>query len=176
MPRPRALYASDRATSPPKQATAKARVRAMARRRSRRPGPPARPWSRRGSLATLELRPVESSGDPMCSMEVMRRLSLTATVVAAVAGFLGPPANAANPLAGQRIFIDCEAATEQSAPQFNSWYWFHHYEDTGNGSKASLIGKIAKVPVAKWFSVNSIRPTPTKLEDRLLARVDHPKV
>src|SRR4051794_6526653 len=112
----------------------------------------------------------------MCSIEVMRRLSLTATVVAALAGFLCPPANAANPLAGQRIFIDCEAATEQSAPQFNSWYWFHHYEDAGDGSKASLIGKIAKVPVAKWFAGNSIRPTPTKLADRFLARVDDPKV
>lgn len=85
-----------------------------------------------------------------------------------------PIARAANPLAGHRIFIDCQAATEQSAPRFNSFYWFQHYEGN-DAQKASLIGKIAKVPVAKWFAGDSIRPTPTKLEDRFLARVDDPQ-
>lgn len=85
------------------------------------------------------------------------------------------PARAASPLAGKHVFIDCAAAAEQTSPQFNSWYWFHHYQGS-NATKANLIGKIAKVPVAKWFAGNSIRPLPTKLEDRFLARVDDPQV
>ena len=110
----------------------------------------------------------------MCSSELMRflRTSLGLALAAAIAC---PAAHAANPLAGKKIFIDCQAATEVTAPQFNSWYWFHHYQGD-NAAKATLIGKIAKVPVAKWFAGNSIRPTPTKLEDRFLARVDDPQV
>jgi len=105
----------------------------------------------------------------------MRRLCLTATAIAATAALVCPPAQAANPLTGQRIFIDCEASTEQTAPKFNSWYWFHHYQGR-DSAKASLIGKIAKVPVAKWFAGDGVRPLPTKLEDRFLARVDDPQV
>lgn len=86
-----------------------------------------------------------------------------------------PFAHAANPLAGKRIFMDCQAATEESAPRFNPWYWFHRYEGS-DPQKAGLIGKIAKVPAAKWFAGNSIRPLPTKLEDRFLARVDDPQL
>src|SRR5881275_2735090 len=99
--------------------------------------------------------------------------TLLAVGVALVAD--APIAHAANPLAGHRIFIDCQAATEQSAPKFNSWYWFQRYQGN-DAQKASLIGKIAKVPVAKWFAGDSIRPTPTKLEDRFLARVDDPQL
>jgi len=111
----------------------------------------------------------------MFSSEVMRRLCLTATAIAATAALLCPPAQAANPLAGQRIFLDCQAATEQSAPRFNPWYWFHRYQDS-DSAKAALIGKIAKVPAAKWFAGDSVRPLPTKLEDRFLARVDDPQM
>jgi hypothetical protein len=102
-------------------------------------------------------------------------------IVAAAAGVLAAlplyagPANASSPLAGQRIFIDCQAATEQTAPRFNAWYWFQRYQGR-DPAKAALIGKIAKVPAAKWFAGDSIRPTPTKLEDRFLARVDDPQL
>jgi hypothetical protein len=99
-------------------------------------------------------------------------VAATAIFLAALA-LVAAPAMAASPLAGHQVFIDCQAATEQSAPQFNSWYWFQHYQGR-DATKASLIGKIAKVPVAKWFAGNSIRPTPTKLADRYLARVDDP--
>src|SRR4051812_7284953 len=110
----------------------------------------------------------------MCSSELMRFLRTSLGVVLAAA-LACPAAHAANPLAGQRIFIDCQAATEVTAPQFNAWYWLQHYQGR-DSAKASLIAKIAKVPVAKWFAGNSIRPTPTKLEDRFLARVDDPQL
>jgi hypothetical protein len=84
------------------------------------------------------------------------------------------PASAASPLAGKRPFIDCQAAQEQTSPKFNAWYWFQRYNGS-SATKAGLIGKIAKVPAAKWFAGDSIRPTPTKLEDRFLARVDDPQ-
>ena len=105
-----------------------------------------------------------------------KRLIVAAAAIFLVAlTFQAGSALAASPLAGHKIFIDCEAATEQSAPRFNPWYWFQHYQRS-DPAKASLLGKIAKVPVAKWFAGDSIRPTPTKLEDRFLARVDDPKV
>jgi hypothetical protein len=85
------------------------------------------------------------------------------------------PAEAASPLAGKRQFIDCQASQEQTSPEFNAWYWVHHYQDS-DARKAGLISKIAKVPTAKWFAGDSIRPLPTKLEDRFLARVDDPQV
>jgi hypothetical protein len=93
--------------------------------------------------------------------------------LSASALFTAGPSLAANPLSGHQVFLDCQAATEQTAPQYNAWYWFQHYQGRDD-ARAALIGKIAKVPVAKWFAGNSIRPTPTKLEDRFLARVDDP--
>src|SRR3954451_14662613 len=110
----------------------------------------------------------------MCSSELMRFLRASLGVVLAAA-LACPAAQAANPLAGKRIFMDCQAATEVTAPQYNPWYWFQHYQGR-DGTKASLIGKIAKVPGTKWFAGNSIRPTPTKLLDRWLARVDDPQL
>src|SRR5947207_11217257 len=105
----------------------------------------------------------------------MRRLSPAAVAIATVVALVCPAAHAANPLAGQRIFLDCQASTEQTAPQYNPWYWLHHYQGVGD-TKAALIAKIAKVPVAKWFAGDGVRPLPTKLEDRYLARVDDPQV
>jgi hypothetical protein len=84
------------------------------------------------------------------------------------------PARAASPLAGKRQFIDCQAAQEQTSPKYNPWYWFHRYEGSDAG-KAGLIAKIAKVPTTKWFAGDSVRPLPTKLADRYLARVDDPQ-
>jgi Glycosyl hydrolases family 6 len=106
---------------------------------------------------------------------LLLKRGILAFALASCGGVLGPAqlARAANPLTGKQVFIDCQAATEQSAPRFNPWYWFHHYQDS-DPQKAALLGKIAKVPVAKWFAGDSIRPLPTKLEDRFLARVEDP--
>lgn len=71
--------------------------------------------------------------------------------------------------------MDCQAATEVTAPQYSPWYWFHYYQGR-DATKAKLIGKIAKVPAVKHFAGNSIRPLPTKMVDRWLARVDDPQV
>src|SRR3954452_9834092 len=111
----------------------------------------------------------------MSSKELMRllRKSLLGAVLAAVLGC--PSAQAANPLAGKRIFMDCQAGTEVTAPTYNPWYWFHHYQGR-NATKANLIERIAKVPSVKHFAGNSIRPTPTKMVDRYLARVDDPQI
>ena len=106
-------------------------------------------------------------------MRLLRKsLLLGAALVAVLAC---PSAQAANPLAGKRIFMDCQAATEVTAPQYNPWYWFHYYQDR-DATKANLIGKIAKVPTVKHFAGNSIRPDPTKIVDRWMARVDDPQL
>jgi hypothetical protein len=105
----------------------------------------------------------------------MRTLRASLGVLVLAAAFACPPAHAVNPLAGKRIFMDCQAATEVTAPTYNPWYWFHHYQGR-NAAKADLIGRIAKVPAVKHFAGNSIRPTPTKIVDRYLARVDDPQL
>jgi hypothetical protein len=69
--------------------------------------------------------------------------------------------------------MDCEEATQQSAPRFSPWYWFHYYQDR-DPAKARLLGKIAKVPAVKNFAGDSVRPLPTKQVDRWLAHVDEP--
>ena len=98
-------------------------------------------------------------------MRLLRK-SLLGALLVAVLGC--PSAQAANPLAGKRIFMDCQAATEVTAPQFNPWYWFHYYQGR-DSAKAGLIGRIAKVPTVKHFAGDSIRPDPTKIVDRLPA-------
>ena len=100
------------------------------------------------------------------------RTSLLSLVAVAI---LCPAAQAANPLAGKRIFMDCQAATEVTAPSYQPWYWFHHYQER-DPAKARLIERIAKVPTVKNFAGNSIRPLPTKMLDRWLARVDDPQL
>src|SRR3954449_3956301 len=111
----------------------------------------------------------------MSSKELMRllRKSLLGALLVAVLGC--PSAQAANPLAGKRIFMDCQAATEVTAPQFNPWYWFHYYQGR-DSAKAGLLGRIAKVPPVKHFAGDSIRPDPTKIVDRWMARVDDPQL
>src|SRR3954462_3787250 len=154
-PSPRVLYASEIAIRRPNAKIAAARDRAIRSACARRPvrGPSFEPWARRGSLATLAGVSTESLVDGMCSTELMRllRRSLIAVLLAAVLAC--PPAQAANPLAGKQVFIDCQAGTEVTAPNFNSWYWFWHYQGH-DADKPNLIGKIAKVPVAKWFAGN----------------------
>jgi hypothetical protein len=76
-----------------------------------------------------------------------------------------------NPFIGQRQFLDCEASHERSAARTNAWYWARHLPRP----QAALVERIAKVPTAKWFAGNSIRPRPTKMLERYLARVDDPK-
>lgn len=136
------------------------------------PDPLARAPVSRGTLAGGAAASVAAE---MCSRELMRllRTSLIAGLLAAVLAC--PTAQAANPLAGKRVFIDCQAGTEVTAPKYNPWYWFWHYQGR-DATKANLIGKIAKVPAAKWFAGNSIRPSPTKIVDRWLARVDDPQM
>jgi endoglucanase len=80
-----------------------------------------------------------------------------------------------NPLRGKRQFLDCEASMEQNAPKYNPWYHARRYRRLGQFGNARLIEKIAKVPQVKWFAGNSIRPTPTRMVERFLARVDDPK-
>lgn len=111
----------------------------------------------------------------MCSNELMRllRTSLLAALVTAIV--VSPAAHAANPLAGKQIFLDCQAGTEVTAPQYQPWYWFHYYQGR-DATKADLIGKIAKVPTVKHFAGDSIRPLPTKMVDRYMARVDDPQL
>ncbi len=164
-------------SSAPNPAIAAARVAAMRSKRSRAPAlracvgaPP-----RRGSLATLAGESTESLVDGMCSSELMRllRTSLPAALLALV--LTCPAAQAANPLAGKQVFIDCQAATEVTAPTFQPWYWFHYYQGR-DAAKAALLGKIAKVPTVKHFAGDSIRPSPTKIVDRWLARVDDPQL
>jgi Glycosyl hydrolases family 6 len=106
-------------------------------------------------------------------MRLLRTSPLLGALLAAV--LVCPSAQAANPLAGKRIFMDCQAGTEVTAPQYNPWYWFHHYQGR-DATKANLIGKIAKVPAVKHFAGNSIRPSPTKIVDRWMARVDDPQL
>lgn len=106
-------------------------------------------------------------------MRCLRTSLLAAVVATAVLGC--PTAQAANPLAGKRVFLDCQAATEVNAPKYEPWYWFHYYQGR-NETKARLIAKIAKVPRVKNFAGNSIRPLPTKMLDRWLARVDDPQL
>src|SRR3954470_2356634 len=112
----------------------------------------------------------------MCSTELMRLLRTSLLAVAMAVAVLGcPSAQAANPLASKQVFMDCQAATEVTAPQYNPWYWFHHYQGR-DATKANLIGRIAKVPTVKHFAGNSIRPSPTKMVDRFMARVDDPQL
>ena len=93
-------------------------------------------------------------------------------VVAAVAN--AAPAQAQSPLAGKQPFLDCEAWKEQSAPKYQPWYWFHRYKGS-EPAKAALLAKIARVPGVKHFAGDSIRPLPTKMAERYLARVDDPQ-
>jgi endoglucanase len=101
---------------------------------------------------------------------------MAGALVLGIALLVGAPeARAANPLAGQRQFLDCQAATESTAPRYNPWYWFHHYQ-RNDPARAALLGKIAKVPAVKWFAGDGVRPLPTKLVDRYLAKVDSPQL
>src|SRR5215216_1316837 len=184
-PSPRTLNASEIAKRPPKSAIAIARVSSSPARRARRPtgaspfGPAI--WSRRGSPATfacswMSFSDVMSEPRTDATRRPRRRPMMATAFALGAAALAAPyPAEAASPLAGKRQFIDCQASQEQTSPKFNAWYWVHHYQDS-NVQKAGLISKIAKVPTAKWFAGDSIRPLPTKLEDRFLARVDDPQV
>src|SRR5215216_1559047 len=175
-PSPRALKASEIASSPPNAAIAAARVAAARSSRSRGlDDPPGPCLARRGRRATLAGESTESLVEGMCSRELMRLLRTSLPGAVLVAVLACPTAQAANPLAGKRIFMDCQAATEVTAPQYNPWYWFQHYQGR-DATKASLLGRIAKVPSVKHFAGNSIRPTPTKIVDRWLARVDDPQL
>ena len=103
-----------------------------------------------------------------------RNIIAVVLAVGAFANALPAAAQAQNPLAGKQPFLDCEAWREQSAASYQPWYWFHRYKDS-SPSKAALLGKIAKVPGTKWFAGDSIRPLPTKMLERFLARVDDPQ-
>jgi hypothetical protein len=88
---------------------------------------------------------------------------------AAVAGGSDP----SNPFAGQRQFIDCEAAHTSSASRFSPWYHFHR----SRGSSRRLLAKIAHVPTVKWFTTGATDPVGplSRQQERYFANVDHPQ-
>jgi hypothetical protein len=106
---------------------------------------------------------------------VSRLACLAASLVLLGSVGLATPAaaseTAGNPFVGQRQFLDCEASHERSAARNNPWYWARRLPRP----QAALVERIAKVPAAKWFAGDSVRPRPTKMLERYLARVDDPK-
>src|SRR4051794_5455044 len=170
-PSPRTLNASEMISRPPKNAIAAARVPAIRAQRLSAAGAAGEELrARRGSRATLApMRSVVSGGSSK-GLIVAAACCLSAFALLTAETALG-----ANPLSGRHIFMDCQAATEQSAPTYNPWYWFQHYQGR-DPAKANLLGRIAKVPTVKHFAGNSIRPNPTKIVDRWMARVDDPQL
>jgi cellulase/cellobiase CelA1 len=102
-------------------------------------------------------------------------LALTlAAPSAAHAATLQPsaPNTGPTPFAGRQLFMDCEAGREATARKYSAWYWVHH----SSPGKAKLLRRIAEVPQAKWFTGSGVRPSPSKLLARYLARVDDPRL
>ena len=80
----------------------------------------------------------------------------------------GVPPTSSNPLAGKRIFMDCEASHQSSAAKYNPWYAVRR-----NPRYASELRKIAEVPGTKWFA--GIKELPTRPVERFFANVDDPQ-
>jgi endoglucanase len=89
----------------------------------------------------------------------MRRLLLAALVAALAAP---AAASAANPLAGQRWFVDTDSP---------AWQQVRAWQDS-RPADARLIMKIASNPQAVWFAGESVFPTPTRRAERLFRRTD----
>ena len=74
----------------------------------------------------------------------------------------------ANPLRGKRLFMDCEASHQSTAPRYNVWYAVRRHP-----RHAGALRKIAEVPGTKWFA--GIEELPTRAVERFFANVDDPQ-
>jgi hypothetical protein len=95
-------------------------------------------------------------------------------IACAVAVLVMPAAAGANPLAGERQFLDCDGGHHGGSQAYNPWPSLWRAEQSGNAKNAQLLRKVARVPVAKWFAGNSVRPLPGVSLERYLDNVDSP--
>lgn len=102
--------------------------------------------------------------------EGMRAVLAVALALAAlIAG--APSASAAgNPLAGQRLYMDCESGHIAGARPYSAWWNVY----TASGTTRALFEKIAKVPGTKWFAGIDSAANLRRQVERFFAGVDHP--
>jgi cellulase/cellobiase CelA1 len=103
-----------------------------------------------------------------------RVLLLVLVFVLTIAASSTATAQTGNPLAGKRQFIDCEQGHLRGAAPYSVWPSLWKYQRAGDGVKAALLQKIARVPQVKWLAGDGVRPLPGSALDNYVHNVAAP--